>query len=141
MEPGLTWILGGLLLLGTELLLPGVFLVWVGLAAIGSGLFILALGAPPLWQTALVFLVLLGGGIALALRLRRPGPRPLLNTPTAGLVGRTGILLATQGPGLRIRLGDSDWPARLPRDVPEATAGDRVRVEAVDGVTLVVRPE
>ena len=84
-------------------------------------------------------------GIALALRLRamRPKRHPV-NTPEAGLVGRSGVLLVeVEGvPGLRVRLGDSDWPARLPRDLRVPEGGQvRVRVEGVDGTTLVVRPE
>lgn len=143
MEPGLIWILGGLLLLGAELALPGIFLLWVGLAAIGAGLFVLAL-APGFGATTLVFLVLLGAGVLLALRLRaaRPAHRPV-NTPESGLVGRSGMLLIDEGGfGLRVRVGDSDWPARLPRDLRVPEAGPvRVRVEGVDGTTLVVRPE
>jgi membrane protein implicated in regulation of membrane protease activity len=139
MEPGLIWILGGLLLLAAELALPGIFLLWVGLAALGTGLLIL-LAAPPFWQVALVFTLLLAGGIALALRLRRAPPEhPALNTPDAGLVGRHGVLLPPEGPQPRVRIGDSDWPARLTRHA-EALPGAMVRVEAVDGTTLVVRP-
>jgi hypothetical protein len=142
MEPGLIWVLVGLLLLGFELVLPGVFLLWVGLAAIGTGLVIL-LAAPALGVATAVFLLLLAGGIALALRLRatRPARRPV-NTPESGLVGRSGLLLIDQpAPGLRVRVGDSEWPARLPADcrVPEAGPVP-VRVEGVDGTTLVVRP-
>lgn len=143
MEPGLIWILAGLLLLGGELVLPGAFLLWVGLAAIGTGLFVLGL-APGFGATSTVFLVLLGGGIAAALKLRAARPkRHLVNTPEAGLVGRSGMLLVEEGaPGLRVRLGDSDWPARLPRDMRVPEGGTlRVRVEGVDGTTLVVRPE
>lgn len=142
MEPGLIWILAGLLLLGAELALPGVFLLWVGLAAIGTGGFVLW-ATPGFAATVGVFLVLLAAGIAIALRLRRGRPPAVagLNTPEAGLVGRSGLLTAGIGPGLRVRIGDSDWPARLPRDhrVPEGEL--RVRVEAVDGTTLIVRPE
>lgn len=146
METGLIWVLAGLLLLGAELALPGIFLLWVGLAAIGTGLFVLAT-VPSFAATAVIFLLLLAGGIVLALRLRRRRPvahRPV-NTPEAGLVGRNGLLsFSAEGvPGMRVRIGDSDWPARLPRDlrVPEGETPLRVRVEAVDGTTLVVRPE
>ena len=140
MEPGLIWILGGLLL-GAEMVIPGIFLLWIGLAAIGTGMMLL-LVMPPFVVTVAVFLALLAGGIAVALRLRREKlPRPHLNTPDAGLVGRAGIMLAAEAPALRVRVGDSDWAARLPRDVPLAPPGTTVRVEAVDGTTLVVRPE
>jgi membrane protein implicated in regulation of membrane protease activity len=139
MEPGLIWVLAGLVLLAAELALPGIFLLWVGLAAVGTGLFVM-LAAPLFWQVVIVFLLLLAGGISVALRLRRgPHERPMLNTPDAGLVGRHGVLLPPEGPQPRVRIGDSDWPARLTRHA-EALPGAMVRVEAVDGTTLVVRP-
>ena len=40
-----------------------------------------------------------------------------------------------------MRVGDSDWAARVPTDVPEPAAGARLRVEGVDGTVLIVRPE
>lgn len=141
MDPALIWILVGLLLLGAETLLPGVFLLWIGLASVGTGLMLLFV-TPPFWVTVTVFIVLLAAGIAVALRLRRSDhPRPRVNTPDAGLVGRFGVLVEPGLAGPRVRVGDSDWAARLPRDVAESPAGTRVRVEGVDGTTLVVRPE
>ncbi|MDB5374532.1 MAG: hypothetical protein JWP04_3174, partial [Belnapia sp.] len=144
MEPGLIWLLGGLLLLVAELALPGVFLLWVGIAAIGTGLLLLTT-VPSFEMTVALFLVLLAGGIWLSLRLRRGRrPYPQLNTPGSGLVGRSGMLLPlgeTAGPGLRVRIGDSEWQARLPRDQKVPETATKVRVEAVDGTTLIVRPE
>jgi membrane protein implicated in regulation of membrane protease activity len=140
-DPALIWILAGLLLLGAEMFLPGVFLLWVGLAAIGTGVMRFFVD-PPFWMTVTVFILLLGAGIAAALRLRRSEhPRPRVNTPDAGLVGRFGVLIEPGSTGPRVRIGDSDWAARLPRDVAETPAGIRVRVEGVDGTTLIVRPE
>ncbi len=139
--PAYLWILAGLLLLGAEILLPGVFLLWVGLAAIGTGL-VLLIVVPPFVVVAAVFILLLAAGIAVALRLRRSHPtRPQVNAPTSGLVGRAGVLIEAGATGPRVRVGDSDWAARLPRDVAESPAGTRVRVEGVDGTTLIVRPE
>ncbi|CAH0208263.1 NfeD family protein [Roseomonas sp. CECT 9278] len=141
MDPALIWILAGLVLLGAETILPGVFLLWVGIAALGTGLLLFAV-APPFWVTTACFVILLAAGIAVALRLRRSQhPRPRVNTPDAGLIGRFGVLTDPGAAGPRVRVGDSDWAARLPRDVAESPAGTRVRVEGVDGTTLVVRPE
>ena len=129
------------MLLGAEIFIPGVFLLWVGLAAIGTGLALFA-ASPPFWLTVTIFILLLAGGIALALRLRKAEhPRPRVNTPDAGLVGRFGVLVEPGAAGPRVRVGDSDWAARLPRDVADSPAGTRVRVEGVDGTTLVVRPD
>ena len=143
MEPGLIWILAGLLLLLAELAIPGVFLVWIGLAALGTGALQLV-GVLSFGMVVAVFLLLLGSGIWLALRLRRAVPAPVLNTPGSGLVGRSGMLLPigeAEGPGLRVRIGDSDWQARLPLEVKAPDRPLRVRVEAVEGTTLIVRPE
>lgn len=140
MEPGLIWILAGLVLLAAELALPGVFLLWVGLASVGTGLAVLTL-APGFGTAVAVFIVLLAGGIWTALRLRRERrPAPRLNVPEAGLVGRHGTLLPFDGAQLRVRLGDSEWPARLPPGVRVPEGAVAVRIEGVDGVTLVVRP-
>jgi membrane protein implicated in regulation of membrane protease activity len=143
MDAGLIWILGGLALLGAELLLPGVFLLWIGLAAIGTGLVLLA-ADPGLAATVVVFIVLLVAGIAAGLRLRRR-EAPVTgepNLPGAGLLGREGSLLPHAGPGFRVRIGDSDWPARLAPGVAAEAAipGALVRVRAVEGMTLVVAP-
>lgn len=139
--PAYAWILAGLLLLGAEILLPGVFLLWLGLAAVGTGLMRLVFD-PPFWVTVATFILLLAAGIGTALHLRKSShPRPRVNTPDAGLVGRAGVLVEPGLTGPRVRVGDSDWAARLPRDAGDLAAGTRVRVEGVDGTTLVVRPD
>lgn len=141
MAAGLIWILAGLSLLGAELMLPGVYLMWIGLAALGTG--ILMLGADPGFGVAVTtFLALLAAGLFAAFQLRRRGgPAQRVNAPEAGLAGRQGVVTEAGATGLRVRLGDSDWPARMPRGVAAPEAGATVRVEAVDGTTLVVRPE
>ncbi|MEN0075870.1 MAG: NfeD family protein [Paracraurococcus sp.] len=139
MEPGLIWILGGLLLLAAELVLPGIYLLWTGLAAIGTGIVVLTV-LPPVEGVAATFLACLAGSIGCALWLKRRRPPQRVNSPAAGLVGRHGMLLPMEGATLRVRIGDSEWPARLPRDLQVPEAPQRVRVEAVEGVTLIVRP-
>ncbi|EHM00375.1 nodulation efficiency protein D [Acetobacteraceae bacterium AT-5844] len=132
------WVGFGLLAMGAELLVPGAFLAWIGAAAVGTGLAVLFL-APGFPATVLIFIILLALGIALSLRFFRPGPKPsALNTPDSGLVGRVGILLSTEGDRGRARIGDSEWPVRLSG---KAEAGTRVVVTAVEGMTLLVRPE
>ncbi|HEY4249709.1 MAG TPA: NfeD family protein [Roseomonas sp.] len=140
MDPGLIWILAGLVLLGGELVLPGIFLLWIGLAAIGTGL-IMLVATPSFALTVLIFILLLAAGItvALLLRPRRRGPSQL-NTPVSGLVGRAGTVVMVAPEGLRVRVGDSDWPARLPSGTAAVAPGTPIRVEAVDGLTLIVRP-
>jgi membrane protein implicated in regulation of membrane protease activity len=139
-DPGLIWILAGLSLLGAEMLLPGVYLLWIGLAAVGTGLVVLA-AAPGFGVSVAVFLALLALGILASLRFGRRGTARRVNTPEAGLAGRQAVVIAADGAGLRVRLGDSDWAARLPRGVAAPAPGSPVRVEAVDGTVLIVRPD
>ena len=134
MPPGWAlWIILGLLAMAMEILLPGVFLLWAGLAAVGTGLLVL-LADPGAVATVLGFLLLLGLGIGLSLRVFRPRRgRMAVNTPASGLVGRQGLWL---GAG-RARIGDSDWPAHGGEALPP---GSPVQVSAVEGLTLQVRP-
>jgi len=77
--------------------------------------------------------------LSIGLRFRH---RPTkLNTQQAGLAGRSATALGFHGREGRVRVGDSDWAARVPTDVPEPQAGARLRIEGVDGTVLIVRPE
>jgi hypothetical protein len=142
LEPWLIWVLAGLALLGAELVLPGAFLLWAGLAAIGAGLVALAL-APGFPALVVVFVMVLAAGVTLALRRRRHVSPAEVNAPGSGLVGRSGTVLPHPGPGLRVRIGDSDWPARAatPSALSLPAPGSTVRVTAVEGTVLLVRAE
>ncbi|CAH2604452.1 NfeD family protein [Rhodovastum atsumiense] len=139
-EPALLWLAAGLTLLGAEVFIPGAFLMWVGLAALGTGGLVLAV-TPGFAVQVSCFAVLSAASIAIALRLRRrPRARPGVNTPDSGLVGRTAQALSFRGREGRVRLGDSDWPAQLAAGaaVPEPDA--ILRVVGVRGLVLVVEP-
>ena len=134
----IVWLLAGLMLLIAEMLVPGVFLMWIGLACIGTGL--AALSVPLSFdRQVLIFAVLVVATLAVGLRLRRRPPR--LRTQTAGLAGRTAVALQFHGREGRVRLGDSDWAARMAPGTPTPDAGTRLLVEDVDGTILIVRPE
>lgn len=136
---GWSWIVLGLLLIGGEMLAPGVFLIWLGLAALVTGVVVGATGM--VWQgAALVFAalcvvsVLAGRGLT-----RRRGDEPDaatgLNDRGRQLIGKVFRLEAAMAGGEgRIRVGDSSW--RITG--PELPAGAEVRVVRVDGATLVV---
>jgi inner membrane protein len=138
MSSGIIWLLAGLALLILEVHTPGAFMMWLGLAACGTGLVVLASDIGFEAQVV-TFGVLAAVSLGVGLRFRRC---PVgLNTQKAGLAGRPATALAFQGREGRVRVGDSDWAARVPADVAEPAAGARLRVEGVDGTVLIVRPD
>ena len=138
-SPSLLWMAAGLVMVVAEILLPGAFLLWLGIAAIGTGLAgqVVALGFA---TEVVVFAVLAPLSIAVAMTLRRRRLPATVNTPGSGLVGRAATALRFEGVEGRVRLGDSDWPARLvPGALPPAPHA-ALRVVAVDGLVLLVTP-
>ena len=66
---------------------------------------------------------------------------PHVRTGTEEMVGATAEARSSIDPEGRAWLGGTIWSARLAEGSKPVRPGDRVRVEAVDGLTLVVRPE
>lgn len=136
---GWSWVILGLLLIGGEMLAPGIFLIWLGLAALLTGLAVGAFGLG--WQAAaLVFAGFsLASVIAGRMLTRRGSDEPDaatdLNARGRQLVGKVFRLEATMTGGEgRLRIGDSSW--RITG--PELLAGSEVRIVRVEGATLVV---
>lgn len=138
MSDWIIWLIAGLVLLTLEMLVPGVFLMWLGLAALGAGLVTLSSGIGFDLQVV-TFGVLTAISLTVGLRMRRHPAR--VNTQQAGLAGRVATALVFTGREGRVRVGDSDWAARVPTDVTPPEPGTRLRVEGVDGTVLIVRPE
>ncbi len=133
----MTWLVAGVLLLAAEAPVPGLFLMWLGLAALGTGALTLWLGLRLPAEVA-GFAVLAAMSVALGWRLRHPRHRPHeVNAPQAGLVGRSAVALAFNGAEGRVRVGDSDWPARL-QGGGSVAAGAALLVAGLDGMTLLV---
>ena len=137
------WIVLGALLLGGEMLVPLDFwLLFIGLAALATG--IVAAAAPGLsdatqWALFGVFAAASVLGFRRALRgywPRTPGSARVDDT----LVGEVGRVLETLAPGAvgKVELRGSPWSARC-LDEETVEAGARVRVERVDGLQLLVR--
>lgn len=142
LDPGWLWLIGGVLLLTAELIAPGYFLMFIGAAAIGTGLLSLVL--------PLAIAVQLGIFAVLAIVVARFGGRrayasrydhstdPLLNNPAARLLGRVVVVTEpVDRNGGRVRVGDGEWSARG----ASAAVGDRVRIVDVEGNCLKVEPE
>ena len=138
------WFILGLLLLVAELIVPGVFLIWVGIAALilGAGALVLQPFFFIPWQLQLIaFAVLSVISILVGRRLlsgrESVSDQPLLNQRAASLIGRTAIVseAIVNGRG-RIRLDDTTWTA----EGPDAPAGATVRITGGDGGKLRVEP-
>ncbi|NNU62010.1 NfeD family protein [Ochrobactrum soli] len=135
-----SWLVLGLVLLILEILAPGIFFIWFGLAALVTGgvAFLLSSTSAFGWQVQLVVFLVLAVVFALAGR-RFFGSKsenldePLLNRRGEQLVGQRTTLTEPiiNGRG-RIRINDTTWRVKGP-DLP---AGTEVRVVAFDAVTL-----
>lgn len=139
------WMILGFALLALEIVIPGVFLLWIGVAAIITGALSLALWEAGfwVWQTqVLVFLALslISALVGKKIMTVKGGEtdEPLLNRRGEQMIGRTATLeeAISEGYG-RIRIGDTLWRVKG-TDIP---AGNRVRVIAVEGGDLVVEAD
>lgn len=137
MTPGVAWIVAGLLGCAAEMVLPGVFLLPVGLAACGTGLAAEWLGLGAAGQVV-AFVALTAVLVAVVWRLRGRGARAdAVNAPAAGLVGQTCRALAFDGNEGRVALGDGTWTART-ADRSAPAAGALLEVVGLEGTTLLV---
>ena len=137
-DSGWLWMIGGILLLAAEILAPGVFLVWIGIAAVVTGLFALLLGVGLAGQLGLFALYAVLAVLAGRRFYSVTGTEhsdPTLNNPALRLVGRRVVVVsAVDEDSGRVRLGDSEWSARG----GPAEPGDKVRITAVEGNCLIV---
>lgn len=130
------WLIGGLVLLSAEMLIPGVYLVWVGLAALITGILAFVLPIPAELATFAVTTVAatyLGRGWY----RNRPvvSSDPLLNDRAAQLIGRVVKVIEPVDAGCgRVTVGDGIWSARG----EPAAVGTSVRIIGYEGQYLIV---
>ncbi|MGE5600521.1 MAG: NfeD family protein [Pseudomonadota bacterium] len=141
LEPGWLWMIGGILLLIAEIIAPGFFLVFIGVAALATGAFTLLFGMPLAFQLILFTIYALVAvmiGRKVYANQAADSSDPLLNDRVARMVGKsvTVIEMVDEHSG-RVRVGDSEWSARGGPGRP----GERVRITGVDGNCLLVEPE
>ena len=131
------WLIFGFILMALELIAPGVFLFWLGLAALLVGLVSFVFN--PSWQTQLIlFSVFAIAAVPLWRRFALTSTsksNPFLNRRTDALVGREFTLEKpiVDGSGT-VRIDDTIWRVAG----PDAPAGSRVRVVRADGASLTV---
>ena len=140
LEPWHWWVLGGILVV-LEAMLPGFVLLWLGLAAFGTG--------GVLWlapSMSLALQIITFAGLSLLCVLSWFGwlrfhpidvQKPTLNRRAQRFVGHNYELVTpiSNGRG-RVRIGDSRWIVEGP-DLPK---GVMVKVVSVDGNVLRILP-
>ncbi|MBR0893830.1 NfeD family protein [Bradyrhizobium tropiciagri] len=133
------WLIFGVILMALELAAPGVFLFWLGLAALLVGL--LSFVFTPSWQTQLLMFAVFAALAVPAWRHFAKGAtaasksNPFLNRRNEALVGREFTLEKPiiDGSGT-VRIDDTVWRVAG----PDAPAGSRVKVVRADGASLTV---
>lgn len=135
-----TWLISGMVLFIFEALIPGVYLLWFGFAAVVVG--IVAFIVPMSLTTQVVLfiaasVVSLFIGRRFARYLTSAKGEPDLNERSRHYIGRTFVVAESIAGGHgKIRVGDSVWSA----EGPDAAAGAQVRVTGARGTVLIVEP-
>ena len=136
-----TWLVIAAILLLLELLLPGVFLIWLAIAAALTGILDYLFLLP--WQAELLLFAFLSAAAVFSGRRYYKGPgmepqdNPYLNRRQMGYVGRTFTLREpiVDGRG-KLAIEDTVWEI----EGPDLAAGTRIKVTAVHGMSLIVAP-
>ena len=131
------WVVAGLALLALELVVPGGVFIWLGAAALLTG--VLSLLLPIFWPLQFVIYgVLALLSIWLWLRLRgqeRASDSPFLNHRADRFIGQEAVLDEPIRDGFgRLALDDTTWRV----SGPDLAAGEKVRIVAAQGAVLKV---
>ena len=134
------WIILGVILLISEMIAPGAYLMFLGGAAIITGLLGFALPLPFAVQL-LVFAVCSVASVYVAKRWFDVYPilssAPLLNARIAQMIGETvEVIEPIESGSGRVKVGDSVWSATG----PDADIGTRMKIVGAEGNRLAVEP-
>lgn len=137
------WWIMALLLFAGEVLMPGFFLLWIGIAAAAVGLVMLVFPGLGLLAQAVLFAVLAFASCMVWWQVLRPRmgrdddpSAENMSRRGAQMIGRRYVLVEpiVAGRG-KARVGDTQWLV----EGPELPRGAEVVVEAIEGATLKVR--
>jgi len=139
--PGLAWLILAALLAITELLVPGIFLVFVAAGAAVTGVVTLIIPEFALLFQVAVFIVATSAAVAIGRRwyLKNPvaSADPLLNDRVARLIGQVVTVVEPIAAGKgKVRVGDGEWLA----SGPDTPVGSHVRITGASGTSLIVEP-
>lgn len=132
------WLIAAAVLGIGEIIIPGAFLMWMGIAALITGLATLVLPLGVALQLG-VFAVMAVASVYAGRRILVRSPivsaDPLLNDRGARMIGEivTAVTAVDDLSG-RVKVGDGVWSARG----ATASVGDRLRVVGIDVGVLIV---
>lgn len=132
------WLAIGLALAALELAVPGIYLIWLAVAALITGGLTAVLDLGTAVQVLNFFFLSLIIAYS-AKRFLRDRPieseNPMLNRRAGQMVGQTvRVAKAIEGGEGRVTIGDSEWIAHG----PDAAIGTRMRVTGAQGATVSV---
>ena len=137
------WVLGVVLLI-LEIVVPGVFLFWIGLAGIATGLLSLILWGWAIWAwqvQVVTFVILSFVAVAIGRSVLKRGEttdEPNLNRRSESLVGRVvTVTEAIENGRGRVKVDDTTWSV----SGPDQPAGAKVRIVSASGNELRVEAE
>jgi len=135
------WLILGAILFAVDVMAPGFYFVWFGIAAAAVGLVMFAAPLPNPWPLAvfcIVSVVSVFVGRALwGSHRERESDRPFLNQRGRQLIGQTFTLAEPINGGRgRMTVGDTVWTVSGPT-LPQ---GQLVRVTSAEGTVLKVEP-
>jgi inner membrane protein len=132
------WIVAGLLLIG-ELLMPGIFLLWLGVAAAATGVLDLVFNFG--WKGEVVAFALLSAlsvFVSWKFKLGMGNPEsdtPNLNNPLQAMIGKRYTLLEPMINGRgKLKIDDTLWDI----EGPDVAVGETIRITGINGLKLIV---
>jgi hypothetical protein len=136
------WIVGGIVLVLAELVIPSFFIVWFGLGALLTGLLTLAFDMSVTAQLATWTLASLAMVVLWFRVFKQSFVKTRIGTADGEVIGEVGLLVGAVAPFERGKvrfqrpvLGSEEWVCLADTAI---AAGERVRVVAVEGSFLKV---
>ena len=136
------WIVGGIVLVLAELVIPSFFIVWFGLGALLTGLLTLAFELSPTAQLATWTLASLAMAGLWFRVFKQSFVKTRVGTADGEVIGEIGLLVSAVAPFERGKvrfqrpvLGSEEWVCLADAAI---AAGERVKVVAVEGSFLKV---
>jgi len=132
------WLVGGVLLILLELVIPSFFVLWFGLGAVLVALLMLLAGDLSLTTQLLVWAAASVAMVILWFKVFRPDQhKTLVGTADGAVIGEVGLLVGAVEPFQRGKvrfqrpiLGAEEWACMADAAI---AAGERVKVVSVEG--------